>query len=388
MFELLWLLLPVAAGSGWYAARRSMNNKMINCGAKFSSAYFKCLNYLLNEQPDKAIEVFIKMAEIDTETVETHLALGSLFRRKGEVDRGIHIHQNLIARPALTRDQRMHALLELGEDYMKAGLFDRAENIFLELVEQSSYLPEAYARLMDIYQREQDWNKAIQASQNLQNTTGRPMNSVTAHFYCELGEVSLNNRDYPKAIHEIKKALSADKECVRANILLGQVYERKNDLKAAIKSYKRAGEQDIEYLPEIIRPLEECYRKSGNQQAIITYLKDILGYYDGISPMLALAGYIQQEDGDQAAIEFVANQLRKRPSVRGLKWLIELSLKHSEGRAKNNLQILYDLISKVLEGKPVYKCNSCGFSGKTMHWKCPGCNTWSSVKPVKGVEGE
>ena len=388
MLELLWLLLPVAAGSGWYAARRSMNNKMTNCGAKFSSAYFKGLNYLLNEQPDKAIEVFIKMAEIDTETVETHLALGSLFRRKGEVDRGIHIHQNLIARPALTRDQRMHALLELGEDYMKAGLFDRAENLFLELVDQNAYLPEAYQRLMDIYQREQDWNKAIQASQNLQNTTGRPMNSVTAHFYCELGEVSLNDRDYPKAIREIKKALSADKGCVRANILQGQLFEQKNDFKAAIKAYKRAGEQDIEYLPEIIGPLEECYQKSGNQQAIIIYLKDILGNYDGISPILALAGHIQQEDGDQAAIEFVANQLRKRPSVRGLKWLIELSLKHSEGKAKNNLQILYDLISKVLEGKPVYKCNSCGFSGKTMHWKCPGCNTWSSIKPVKGVEGE
>lgn len=388
MLELLWLLLPVAAGSGWYAARRSMNNAATNCGAKFSSAYFKGLNYLLNEQPDKAIEVFIKMAEIDTETVETHLALGSLFRRKGEVDRGIHIHQNLIARPALTRDQRMHTLLELGEDYMKAGLFDRAEDLFLELVEQNAYLPEAYERLMDIYQREQDWNKAIQASQSLQDVTGRSTNSVIAHFYCELGEEAMDSRDYPKAIRMIKKALSANKECVRANILQGQIYEQKNDFKSAIKAYKRVGEQDIEYLPEIIGALEECYQKSGNPQGIIAYLKDILGYYDGISPILALAGHIQQEDGDQAAMEFVADQLRKRPSVRGLKWLIELSLKHSEGKAKNNLQILYGLISKVLEGKPVYKCNSCGFSGKAMHWQCPGCKTWSSIKPVKGVEGE
>lgn len=388
MIELLWFLLPVAAISGWYAARRSIYNTTEKCGAEFNSAYFKGLNYLLNEQPDKAIEVFIKMAEIDTETVETHLALGNLFRRKGEVDRGIRIHQNLIARPNLTREQRMHALLELGEDYMKAGLFDRAENLFQELVEQNSYTAEAHERLMDIYQQEQDWSKAILASQNLQSATGKPMNHVTAHFYCELGEQALAERDYSKSMQMIKKALSSDKACVRATILQGLVYTRKGDYKSAIKSYKRAAVQDIEYLPEIIEPLEACYLKSGNSQAIIIFLKDILEYYDGVSPMIALSVHMQQQDGDQAAIEFIASQLRRRPSVRGLKWLIELSLKRSEGTAKGNLQTLYDLIGKVLEGKPVYKCNLCGFSGKVMHWQCPGCKTWSSVKPVKGVEGE
>ena len=388
MFELLWLLLPVAAASGWLAAKRSRVNEKSRAGMDLSSDYFKGLNYLLNEQPDKAIEVFIKMVEIDSDTVETHLALGNLFRRRGEVDRAIRIHQNLIARPTLSRDQRTQALLELGEDYMKAGLFDRAENLLLELVDLGAHSTQSLRHLVDIYQQEQDWEKAIAVCRRLEDATGKPMSDVVAQYYCELAERALQEKDYPSASQMIKRAFSFDRNCVRASLLLGRWETEKNDLKAAVRAYKRVALQDIEYLPEVIEPLTDCYRLLGNRAAMGDYLREILKQYDGVSAILALAEQIREEQGDREAMEFVTEQLRRRPSVRGLKWLIGLSLVHSTGEARDNLLILNDLTSNLTDGKPVYGCHKCGFTGKSLHWQCPSCKSWNSVKPIHGVEGE
>ena len=178
--NLLWLLLPVAALSGWWIGRRRGNSNKNQSSSSIYPEYFKGLNFVLNEQPDKAIEVFIRMLEVDSETVETHLALGNLFRRRGEVDRAIRIHQNLIARPTLDREQRAHALLELGMDYMRLGLLDRAEGLFLELVESDLHLNQAYTELLEIYQQEKDWENAINIARKLELISGKKLNPVIA----------------------------------------------------------------------------------------------------------------------------------------------------------------------------------------------------------------
>jgi len=167
MLNLLWLLLPVAAASGWWVARHTELVSQARKKSSLTSDYFKGLNYLVNEQPDKAIEVFIRVVEVDSETIETHLALGSLFRRRGEVDRAIRIHQNLIARPSLNREQRTQALLELGQDYMNAGLLDRAESLFLELVELDAHTVRALQLLADIYEQEKDWQACLDIVEQL-----------------------------------------------------------------------------------------------------------------------------------------------------------------------------------------------------------------------------
>jgi lipopolysaccharide biosynthesis regulator YciM len=159
--ELLLLLLPVAAASGWIAARRSQRQERGKCVNDTSPVYFRGLNHLLNEEPDKAIDAFVEMLEVDSDTVETHLALGNLFRRRGEVERAIRIHQNLIARPALTREQRAQALLELGQDYMRAGLLDRAENLFRELKDTRLHVRQALKNLLVIYEKERDWQACL-----------------------------------------------------------------------------------------------------------------------------------------------------------------------------------------------------------------------------------
>jgi len=194
-----WLLLPVAALSGWFIAhlgrKRGRGDPMMD----LSSTYFRGLNYLLNEQPDKAIEVFLKLAEVDNDTVETHLALGNLFRRRGEVDRAIRIHQNLVARTTLSAEQRSYALLELGEDYMRAGLFDRAEDLFLEMVDMGVHMEPVLNHLVVIFEQEKDWDKAIDAARKLGPISGRDMAPVVAQYYCELAEVARESGDESRA---------------------------------------------------------------------------------------------------------------------------------------------------------------------------------------------
>src|SRR3990172_4271983 len=216
--DLLWLLLPLAAASGWYVARLEQKRR-VQKSLDLPSAYFTGLNFLLNEQPDKAIEVFIRVLEVNSDTVETHLALGNLFRRRGEVERAIRIHQNLIARPTLDKEQRSQALLELGQDYFKAGLFDRAENLFLELAEIRAHSEQALRLLLHIYQQEKEWEKAISVVRKLARVSGRNMNSMIAHFYCELAEQDIARSNHPSARDRLGQALAADGECVRASIL-------------------------------------------------------------------------------------------------------------------------------------------------------------------------
>lgn len=388
MLDLLWLLLPVAAASGWWAAKRSANHQGGVRRNDLSSVYFKGLNYLLNEQPDKAIEVFVRLVEVDSETVETHLALGNLFRRRGEVDRAIRIHQNLIARPTLDREQRAQGLLELGLDYMRAGLLDRAESLFQELVEMNDHTAAALANLVDIYQQEKDWDKAIHAQRRLEAVTGTSLEPVVAQYYCELAEQARSTGDLSKAMQMVKRALKGDPRCVRASLIEGHIAAAEGDYKAAVYAYLRVEDQDPRYLTEVIAPLQECYQRLGKPEQMLEYLQRLVREHQGITAMLALADRVRQTQGEQSAAQFISAQLQERPSVRGLERLIELNLAGSSGVARDNLLTLKNLVGKLLEDKHVYQCEHCGFSGKSIHWQCPGCKHWSTLKPIQGVVGE
>ena len=388
MYELLWLLLPVAAASGWIAARRSGVSKPHSRVRDIHPEYFQGINFLLNEQPDKAIEVFIRMLEVDSDTVETHLALGNLFRRRGEVDRAIRIHQNLIARPTLNNSQRSAALLELGQDYMRAGWLDRAESLLEELLEGGVHTLPALRHLLDIYQQEKEWDKAIAVAKRLDSEGQQSMNPIIAQFHCEIAEQLLKKGDDNQASQYLKRALGHDKNCVRASLLQGRLALRADNCKAALKAFRQIEEQDIDYLPEILEQMRQCYEQANTLDTFKDYLQDILKRYDGISPVLMLADLLARTEGDTVAVEFMTEQLRKRPSVRGLGRLIDLNLVSAAGKGKDDLLILRDLVEQLLKNKPVYKCGHCGFAGKTLHWQCPTCKEWNAVKPIHGVEGE
>lgn len=386
--EWLLVLLPIAVLSGWYIGRCGSKSASDDSSGDFSSRYFQGLNYLLNEQPDKAIEVFIKMIEVDKETVETHFTLGNLFRRRGEVDRAIRIHQNLIARPSISKKHKEQALYELGLDYMGAGILGRAEALFLELIETDSKKVQALRQLLDIYQQEKDWGKGVEMLKKFESATGKDQKPIIAQFYCELAEESRQKGEEDQVRRHLKEARSHDKNCVRASLILGEVEVAAENYQDAMDAFKQVEYQDADYLPEVIEPLLLCAKKLGKVDEIMAFFREVLDRHDGISAMLALANLIQLQEGDKDAITFIVEQLRKRPSVRGLNRLIELSLFRTEGSAKENLLLLKDLTTELLENRAVYKCNQCGFSGRSMHWLCPGCTSWNSIRPIQGVEGE
>lgn len=388
MVELLILLLPLAAASGWLAARRSLAKASDACASEQNPAYFQGLNYLLNEQPDKAIDVFVKLVEVDSETVETHLALGNLFRRRGEVDRAIRIHQNLIARPTLSRDHRAQALLELGLDYMRAGLFDRAESLFTELTEGNLYCEQSLHNLLVIYQQEKDWEKCLSVAQQLESQSGQSMRLERAHYYCELAELALGSGDSVTAMGFIKKAQGVDKDNVRAGLMEARLAVGQGNCRAAIGIFQQIEKKDPEYLSEMLPTVIDCYHSLGARTELRGYLEKLLQRRTDIAPALALADIIEQEDGEPAATEFITGYLRSHPNLRGLKRLISLKLSNAQAAESETLHILRGLVEQLLKNCPAYQCRQCGFTAKRLHWNCPGCKTWSSMKPVQGLDAE
>lgn len=386
----LWpLLLPVAACSGWWIGARNHAFKEQNQGSHLSHEYVVGLNYLLNEQPDKAVDVFIKLLDVDSETVETHLALGSLFRRRGEVDRAIRIHQNLIARPQLSLLQRKEALMALGQDYMSAGVFDRAERIFLEVVELGGDRETSSLHgLLAIYQQEKAWEKALNVIKKLEISTGNSMDSQAAHYYCEIAAHALKSSEHEKATHAIKQALAVDKQSVRASLMLATVEIKNSRYKQAIRALKYVPEQDAGFLNEIIEPLVYCYRELDAMDECIDYLEQSLATHPRASVIFVIAEYLSREKSVDFAIDFVSSQLSRHPSIRGLNRLIHWHLESAHGKVRDQLQMLYAITSKFLENKPIYRCGHCGFSGKLLHWHCPSCKQWGRVKPIHGLEGD
>ncbi len=389
MTELFWLLLPVAAASGWFLARRQRGRGDVSSRVnELSPDYLKGLNYILNEQPDKAIEVFINMLEVQSDTVDTHMALGNLFRRRGEVDRAIRIHQNLIARPALSNEARYHALLELGTDYMRAGLLDRAERLFRELLDAHMHVRPALQQLLDIKQQEQDWDEAIHYARRFESASGRSMHRQIAQFHCEQATVAIAEGDMNRASELIRRALSEDPACVRASLLLGRMELDSGRPRAAIQALQQIEQQNPGYLPEALEMLKQAYADNGQVEEYVRYLQGISEQHGGVSVVLALCEEICRRQGITAGIEFLRQEMEKRPSIKGLDRLAELSLEVAEGEARRFLMIAHKFSSRMKSRRPVYCCEHCGFSGKTLHWQCPSCKYWNTIKPIQGIEGE
>ncbi len=384
--ELLLLLLPLAAASGWMAARRGMRRQDFQGSQLNDPTYFRGLNYLLNEQPDKAIDVFVQMLEVDSDTVETHLALGNLFRRRGEVDRAIRIHQNLIARPTLSREHRAQALLELGQDYLRAGLLDRAEHLFEELAESRLYHDQALRNLLIIYERLKEWDKCLDVAARLNALSGEGRYRERAQYYCELAERSYKSRDYSHASQMAKRAQNNDRGCVRATMLLGRIEMERGDCKAAIRSFQQVGQQDPDYLSEVLPLIKACYDRQEDREGLRGYLEKLLRQHKNVAVALMLTDAIQEQEGDSEAASFITSFLQEQPSLYGLERLLSFSLREAAPTGET-LLTLRQLTRRLLEERPAYQCVKCGFSAKTMHWQCPGCHTWGNIKPMKAQAG-
>ncbi len=378
---LLFLLLPVAAFSGWWLARRGQEKAKELCADR-DPAYFRGLNYLLNEQPDKAIDIFIKLLEVDNDTVETHLALGNLFRRRGEVDRAIRIHQSLIARPTLDREQRGLALLELGQDYMRAGLFDRAESLFIELVEMGLHRQRALSNLKEIYQQEKDWERCLQVVNQLQSVTGETYHTELASYYCEQANEALSAGDAAAAWNLTRKALDVDKHCARACLIQAKLEKGRQGWKNAARIYQQVIEADPLLLTDTLDSLRECFAQLGAGHQLAGFLRKLYERQQDTIVMLALSQVLLEEEGLQAALETVRVHVQNHADLLGLQRFIAYQQQHLGGDSDQSFSILAAMVEELVTKRAPYQCTRCGFTARRLHWQCPGCKGWSTIRAI------
>jgi len=388
MLEFLpYLLLPISTYSGWWVARNYGRRAARKRNQLFGDQYFQGLNYLLTEQPDKAIQVFLELAEVNQDTVETHMALGTLFRRRGEIDRAIRFHQNIIAKSDLEPEQRTQALLELGEDYMRAGLLDRAERLFSELIESDARTPAAMRSLLDIYQQEKDWAKALLQAERLERAESIHLGGLKAQFCCELADRSLSEHDPSLARKHLRQARRHDPQCVRALFMLARQGVAEDDPVAALSAYEEIAQLDPGYIPELIEEYLDtaaCAKSSDRARA---KLWEWYEKYQGISLVLKLTDCVSKEQGPREAAAFLVDALHRKPSVRGLDRLIGF---RADGHlpAESSDDVLKTVTARLLARQPGYRCSHCGFSGQVHHWQCPSCRNWDTTRTIQDVLGE
>ena len=384
-FETWWLLaIPFFFGLGWIAARVDIK-QLVSESRSLPRGYFKGLNFLLNEQPDKAIDAFIEIVKLDPETIELHFALGNLFRRRGEIERAIRVHQNLLARPDLPQDYQVQAQYELGQDYLKAGLLDRAEETFNLLVD-TQHSAQARRALLEIYQREKEWTRAIDAARALQESGAGARQKEIAQFYCELAQDELVHTHPDAALAMLEKALAADRHNVRATILVGDVYLAKGDTEAALLAWRRVEQQSVPHVALVAQRLMDGYRTVGRPQEGVSVLKSYLAEASSIDLLEVVFKAVLELDGVDAANQLVSDELRRTPTLLGLDKLLEARLMEAPPEVRPELSLVKNLVHGYTQKLARYQCSHCGFKARQFYWQCPGCSQWEAYPPRRTEE--
>ena len=381
-----WMLLvfPLFFGMGWLAARIDIK-ELLTESSSLPRSYFEGLNFLLNEQQDQAIEAFIEVVKVDPQTIELHFALGSLFRRRGEVDRAIRMHLNLVERADLDEERKQQALFELAQDYLKAGILDRAEDA-LHRLRGTPYEKQSYEFLLELYQKEKDWLKAIDISQRLTALTGESHGRFAAFFFCELAATELVNKQEEAAIVHLEQALSADAKNVRASMMLGDIELAAGKVADAIERWKNIEQQDAQYLPLVAERLLLAYQQLGEEEAGVKLLRGWLQQYPSLDLMNVLFDAVVAREGAEAAYQLVRDELRRNPSLLGLEKLLEAQLLSYHGERRTDIELVKQLIHDRTRTIGMYRCSHCGFKARQFYWHCPACHSWDSYRPRRTEE--
>jgi len=375
----IWFLalIPIAVGFLWLLFRAKQSHKKQQ--SSLSSEYFKGLNYLLNDEQGKALDIFVKLVESNWDTIDTHFTLGKIYRKNGEMDKAIKIHQGLIARPSLPARYRSKILLELGYDYLGAGWFDRAEGLFKEVLIQDEQSKEARHNLILIYQQEKDWFKAIEIAVDLFSESPAVIGPMIAHYYCELAELSKAKGDISQLESYANKALRYDADCVRSSILLADQAMSTGHDKQAIKLYESIEKQDPESMILIIESLMQCYIGVTSQEKLYEYLIGLQDRHDDLFLQNVIASVLEKSQGKHAAIEYLSKKVKYQPSLKGMRKLI--AYKEKDVDADEIFSNLAAAISVMQKDSVDYRCQKCGYRTNTHYWLCPSCNNWGKVKP-------
>ena len=385
-FELWYLVvLPLLFAVGWWARGYEARVRAAD-QAVAPRSLFRGLQLLLSDQPDRAIDAFIEVVKLDPETIELHYALGSLFRRRGEIDRAVRIHNYLLGRADLPQAERSNALAELGRDYLKGGMLDRAENVFTRLLEERVHRFEALRSLLRVYQMERDWKRAIECAGRLESEAGESHQVATAHFCCELAEQALAGGDLPGAVAQLEAALQANRKSVRAAILAGDVALKRDQRSSAISYWLRVIDESPEYAPLVMERLMAAMQADSRRVDAVAVLLRSLQEHPSIDALDVGVRWIRQWEGASAAETLLRDELKRHPSLLGFERL--LSIRAAQSGVDPELALLRGMIQTQAQKLARYRCSRCGFRSREFYWQCPGCTNWDSYPPRRIEELE
>lgn len=376
-----WVLvaLPVIAILIYMVFARSRNTSASR--SHFSTEYFKGLNHLLNDEQGKALDIFVRLVEADWETIDTHFALGRIFRKNGEIDKAIKIHQGLIARPSLPERYRSRVLLELGYDYLGAGWFDRAEGLFKEVLVHDPRSEAALRNLILIYQQEKDWHKAIDAAEELFTENKATIGPMISQYYCELADLAQAKGDVTQVEHYANQALRYDAASVRATMILADQAMSAGDYDRAKTLLQQIEKQDAEFLPLVMDKLVECHHRRDETEELMAYLDQLEKRQERLPLLAEHTRVIERYKGQQAAVDYVIGKLQKNPSLDGMDQLLSYSDAGSDADLHSMIRGLKTAVDVMKKEQSAFQCKQCGFRSNTLYWLCPSCHSWSSVKP-------
>jgi lipopolysaccharide biosynthesis regulator YciM len=383
---LLAALFVLMAGIGWtlrYFADRDRDDRQ---PARVSADYIRGLNLVLNRRTDEALELFVQMAKVDDDTLETHFALGHLFRRRGEVDRAIRVHQNLLARPNLADTQRHQALFSLGEDYLSAGLFDRAEKLFSELVDSESHAEVALRKLVYIYEQERDWQSAIDTLRKLEVLSGERLPEV-AHYYCELAEQARLAGELDKAREFLKHTIRTDSGALRGKLIRASIAENKEDYHQALGLYQSVIDSDRYFMSEVLPHLQRCHIAANRMDEFDDYIRLLLSRDPRFVRDVAYSAISSELTGSEMLKNCVEEFVLSNEILADLVNRSELEKLSDSARAEAIDRISRGL-RQLLMSSARFRCSNCGYSSQRLIWQCPSCKSWETVRPTQQIQLE
>lgn len=394
MIELLFLLLPIAAAYGWYMGYRNAKKDQDDISNKLSRDYVTGMNLLLSNQTEKAVDLFLDMLEKqETENhieqgsqFEAELTLGNLFRSRGEVDRALRIHQALDRSPNYSFEQKLLAKQQLAKDFMSVGFYDRAENLYILLVDEPHFAENALQQLALIYQKTKEWQKAINVAEKLAKIAPQSDNLNLAQYYCEFAKTLSDQNEKQRFL---QLALKVSPSCVRASILLAELWIEQQNFAESVSVLENVLNQDPEYISEALPLLKQSYQALSQNESFELFLIKASSAYKNSAVDLSLAELIAEKDSIVVAQNKIYQQLSQNPSPFLFHRFIQYQIAEAEdGQAKESLVLLHKMVGERIKQGFEYRCIHCGYQSHKLIWNCPSCRQWQSIKPIQGTENQ
>jgi lipopolysaccharide biosynthesis regulator YciM len=369
--------------------RNSIKQNQQTAKQDLSIKYSTGLNYLLSNQQDKAIDSLLDALKVEDDSVEAHFAMANLFRKRGELDRALKVHEHLVRLNNLPTKDKQQAVFELGKDFLSAGLYDRAETMFTKLLKSKNYGLKSLNYLLKIFQSTKDWQQGVEHKKLIIKFNDKRLLHTLANFYCELATSAFEKDDFIGVLELLEQALILDPNSCRANWLMAKIYENHQQCELAAKCYQDIYHQDNEFFPDVIEPMLACYKRLDALDEFYRFIKKVYDETASSGALISYLSYVEQKHGKKKAIEFILSALKRRPTIRGFEHFVNMQVTTSATDVNNtSLDLIKELISEYLKVKHRYSCRNCGFNSQIHYWSCPSCHEWEQLKPVRGLEGE